>query len=506
MEIIEILREASRQVYENVKDLAGTSDAAGDYGRGAGGDISRKIDIVAEKTVLDYFKKINFECVVLGEECGRVELSSQPKGFVIMDAIDGSANAVRGVPFFCCSLAFATDDKISSITDGVVTDLTSGDMYWASKGKGAFLNENKIHVIDKDPIYRIVGINISGASPELVQRLQPVFKSQNHTRHFGANALEMAMFARGLFDIFIDLRPYYNKETGKVTEFRGTDPVSTWLSTAADIYNLGLMVHDYDVEDKVIDDIGTLINHTLFTMAANLSNKTFLRGMQDAIKVLEKQTGDATEKWLKSQSTKFIPLGALSEQVAGLFHDQQIEIYDAMDIIYSRIHQSKATPRYDAYGDALLKDTRVGVASAFRQTDIKTDPADYAFMDTGAKLTRIKPKQTVQGIEVKLSKEEYMQMNKHLAALPMRDAIRNVYEGMKGSVPDKLVAEKLTSVVSTFRRAALYQTLGENPETLAKFTGEIDKWVESLNTDTPQLNPDIAYTTSHRVLQELMKR
>jgi len=206
MEIIEILREASRQVYENVKNLAGTSEAAGDYGVGAGGDTSRKIDIVAEKTVLDYFKKINFECIVLGEECGRVELSTQSKGFVIMDAIDGSANAVRGIPFFCCSLAFATNDKISSITDGVVTDLTSGDMYWASKGKGAFLNENKIHVLDKDPIYRIVGINMSGASPELVQRLQHVFKSHNHTRHFGANALEMAMFARGLIDIFIDFR------------------------------------------------------------------------------------------------------------------------------------------------------------------------------------------------------------------------------------------------------------------------------------------------------------
>ena len=100
MEIIEILREVSKQVYENVKDLAGTEDAAGDFGRGAGGDISRNIDIVAEKTVLDYLKKINFDCVVLGEECGRVELSNNPKGFVIMDAIDGSANAVRGVPFF----------------------------------------------------------------------------------------------------------------------------------------------------------------------------------------------------------------------------------------------------------------------------------------------------------------------------------------------------------------------------------------------------------------------
>ena len=112
MEVIEVLQEASKRVFENVKNLAGTSDAAGDYGRGAGGDISRKIDIVAEKTVLDYFKEINFECIVLGEECGRVELSKNPRGFVIMDAIDGSANAVRGIPFFCCSLAFATDDKI----------------------------------------------------------------------------------------------------------------------------------------------------------------------------------------------------------------------------------------------------------------------------------------------------------------------------------------------------------------------------------------------------------
>ena len=62
-----------------------------------------------------YLKEIDFECVVLGEECGRVELSNNPKGFVIMDAIDGSANAVRGVPFFCSSLAFATENKLSSL-------------------------------------------------------------------------------------------------------------------------------------------------------------------------------------------------------------------------------------------------------------------------------------------------------------------------------------------------------------------------------------------------------
>lgn len=206
MEVIEILKEASKRVFENVKDLPGTNDAAGDYGRGAGGDISRNIDIVAEKTVLDFLKEVSFECIVLGEECGHVELSSNPKGYVIMDAIDGSANAVRGVPFFCCSLAFATENKISSITDGVVTDLSSGEQYWASKGKGSFLNEQKIHVHENEPIYRIVGINLSGATPDQVKKLQPVLKSHNHTRHFGANALEMALFAKGLIDIFIDIR------------------------------------------------------------------------------------------------------------------------------------------------------------------------------------------------------------------------------------------------------------------------------------------------------------
>ena len=206
MEVVEILREASNQIYQNVKDLAGTKDAAGDFGIGAGGDISRNIDIIAEKTVLDYLKEINFECVVLGEECGRVELSDKPKGYIIMDAIDGSANAVRGVPFFCSSLAFATENKLSSITDGVVTDLTNGDMYWATKGKGSFFNEKQIKVQQKEPIYKIIGINTSGASTELMKRMYPIFQNHNHTRHFGANALEMALFARGLMDIFIDFR------------------------------------------------------------------------------------------------------------------------------------------------------------------------------------------------------------------------------------------------------------------------------------------------------------
>ena len=207
MKVIEVLQEASMRVYNNVKHLAGTEESAGDFGRGAGGDISRRIDIIAERTVLDYLKKIKFDCIVLGEECGRVELSKKPMGFIIMDAIDGSTNAVRGIPFFCCSLAFATENKLSSVTDGVVTDLSRGDMYYATKGKGAFLNGNRIYVNkDKKPIYFVVGLDVSGISSKMLQRLSPIITASNHVRHLGAIALELAIFARGLADTFIDLR------------------------------------------------------------------------------------------------------------------------------------------------------------------------------------------------------------------------------------------------------------------------------------------------------------
>lgn len=206
MKKIEVLEEAARRVYNNVKHLPGTKESAGDYGRGAGGDISRRIDILAEKTVLDYLKEIKFSCVVLGEECGRVEISDNPEGFLIMDAVDGSTNAVRGIPFSCCSLAFAQGDKMSTVTDAAIIDLYSGDLYSASKGKGAFLNGKKISVHKEKPIYFVVGLDLSGISPNALQQLSPIISASNHIRHFGAVALELAIFSRGLVDLFVDFR------------------------------------------------------------------------------------------------------------------------------------------------------------------------------------------------------------------------------------------------------------------------------------------------------------
>src|ERR687898_1100536 len=240
--ILDILIESSKNVYSEIKDLLGTSEGASKISFGAGGDISRKIDIVAEKAVLNTIKSSNISPVIIGEECGIVNLNksysssssssnNNDNGFVIMDAVDGTTNAIRGIPFSCCSLAFANEFKLSSVTDAVVLDLFTGDIYSASKQKGSFFNNKKISVRnekdfssitsleDLKSIDVLIGTNVSGVPPHILDEISKVISFSSHIRHFGANALELCYFARGFMDAYIDIR-------GKI---RSTDMVAAYL-------------------------------------------------------------------------------------------------------------------------------------------------------------------------------------------------------------------------------------------------------------------------------------
>ena len=245
--ILDILIESSKNVYSEIKDLLGTSEGASKISLGAGGDISRKIDILAETAVLNTIKSSNISPVIIGEECGIVNLnksyssSSSPSssnssnnndnGFVIMDAVDGTTNAIRGIPFSCCSLAFANEFKLSSVTDAVVLDLFTGDIYSASKQKGSFFNNKKISVRNEKDFISItsledlksidvlIGTNVSGVPPHILDEISKVISFSSHIRHFGANALELCYFARGFMDAYIDIR-------GKI---RSTDMAAAYL-------------------------------------------------------------------------------------------------------------------------------------------------------------------------------------------------------------------------------------------------------------------------------------
>jgi myo-inositol-1(or 4)-monophosphatase len=205
--MIETLKTACLEVRNTVKHLVGTPEGNTKMGQGAGGDISRKIDLVAEEKVLETIRKSGANPTVIGEECGTI--AGNDKGYIIMDAIDGTTNVTRSIPFNCCSLAYATDSKLSSVTDAAVIDITTGDLYYASKGKGAFLNGNNMTVRKSDKIKQdeiIAGINISGVSQELLHSIGPFISKLNHIRVFGANALELCFLARGYLDLFLDFR------------------------------------------------------------------------------------------------------------------------------------------------------------------------------------------------------------------------------------------------------------------------------------------------------------
>lgn len=238
--MLDILIESAKNVYSEIKDLLGTSEGASKISLGAGGDISRKIDIVAETAVLNTIKSNNISPVIIGEECGIVNLNNSSyssssnnnnKGFVIMDAVDGTTNAIRGIPFSCCSLAFANEFKLSSVTDAVVLDLFTGDIYSASKQKGSFFNNKKISVRnekdfssitsleDLKSIDVLIGANVSGIPLNILYEISKVISFSSHIRHFGANALELCYFARGFMDAYIDIR-------GKI---RSTDMAAAYL-------------------------------------------------------------------------------------------------------------------------------------------------------------------------------------------------------------------------------------------------------------------------------------
>jgi myo-inositol-1(or 4)-monophosphatase len=225
MLIVDILKESCNEVYQNTKHLIGTAEGNKKFGRGAGGDISRKVDLDAEKAVIDTIQRHHFKPTIIGEECGIIQGKD---GFLIMDAIDGTMNASRGVPFYCCSLAYSIDYRLSSVVDAAVIDLSTGDIYHASKEKGAYWNKDRIYARGSRSIngskqdYQqdmLIGMNISGVSADTFNRLSRLISKAIHIRHFGANALELCYFARGLMDAYIDFR-------GKI---RPTDMAAAYL-------------------------------------------------------------------------------------------------------------------------------------------------------------------------------------------------------------------------------------------------------------------------------------
>jgi len=167
--------------------------------RGAGGDKSFPIDIEAEDIIINSLRSMGGPLSIVSEEAGAFDISGGGP-LVIIDPVDGSRNAISGVPFYCASIAVADDDRTGSISTGYIINLLTGDEFWAERGKGAFFNGEPVFC-QQDDIFYFVAYEAQSSGADL-RRVLPLLSEARKGRCFGSLALDLAYVAYGALSVF----------------------------------------------------------------------------------------------------------------------------------------------------------------------------------------------------------------------------------------------------------------------------------------------------------------
>jgi len=165
-----------------------------------GRDIKLEIDRNSEKIIYEELKgtKISF----LGEEFG-LKKESEDGLLWVVDPLDGTSNYFRGIDQCCVSIALMQNE---SPLLGVIYNFNSNDVYYASKGNGAYLNDIKIKVSsisDKSSASLTTGFPASEKTKNTLDFLGDLSKWKK-IRMFGSAALSCAYVASGKCDVYLE--------------------------------------------------------------------------------------------------------------------------------------------------------------------------------------------------------------------------------------------------------------------------------------------------------------
>lgn len=169
-------------------------------------DLVTEIDRLAEKTVVDYLKKELPEYDILAEE-GSGHLSGASCRW-ILDPLDGTTNYAHGYPCFCVSLALECDRELMW---GAVYDPLREELFTAEKGKGAFLNRDRITVSATDRLDRAMlctgfPYDVRESADNNLDFLERFVKTAQAIRRDGSAALDLCYVAMGRFDGFWEMK------------------------------------------------------------------------------------------------------------------------------------------------------------------------------------------------------------------------------------------------------------------------------------------------------------
>jgi myo-inositol-1(or 4)-monophosphatase len=169
-------------------------------GQGLGGDETTAIDKAAEDAILARFRAID-GITIVSEEAGRLGNGST---IVVIDPIDGSLNAKRGIPFFSVSIAVAGGPTMGDVHFGYVYDFGTGEEWVAERGKGATLNGERLTVRPKDTIEIL---SFEATLTSLIARDAPkIVDLAYRLRIMGSLALSLCHLAAGRVDAVCSLK------------------------------------------------------------------------------------------------------------------------------------------------------------------------------------------------------------------------------------------------------------------------------------------------------------
>src|SRR2546428_5620281 len=189
-----LLLEAAEAVQHAVEAMTG--NPAEVLGRGADGGPSARIDRVAEEAVLRVLDYEEASLNVLSEEAGFIDRGGQAT--LVLDPIDGTHNALRGVPAYSVSIAIGRS-RLAGVEEGLVRDLVSGATYYAAKGHGAKLNGRPIRVHGYDPKDLLFSVYLGTNADRDAARIAGLAR---RVRNLGAASLDLCLVARGAAGLY----------------------------------------------------------------------------------------------------------------------------------------------------------------------------------------------------------------------------------------------------------------------------------------------------------------
>ena len=201
-----LCRAAVEDVRLALAELPTRADREPVVGAGEGGDETTAIDAAAESVVIRRFETAGVDAVLVSEERGEVQLGTGGQTRVVIDPIDGSLNAKRGIGFFSLSIAVASGPTMADVDFGFVHDFGTEEEWTALRHGGAYLNG---HVLDGEPPKERIEILSFEATrtASVAEKAAAVVDLAYRLRIMGSLALSLCHLAAGRVDAVCSLKP-----------------------------------------------------------------------------------------------------------------------------------------------------------------------------------------------------------------------------------------------------------------------------------------------------------